>query len=89
MAEPEPELVLLIDVGWAWPVNVLAIVCEPCGVGFRWPSNVSLVKCPRCGVQELWHEVEPKPATGPWSEPVMMNLVNVISRPSNPGGRFV
>jgi hypothetical protein len=51
-------------------VNILAIICD-CGVSFVWPSHVSLAECPGCQKRELWHDVEPKPATGPWSEPVM------------------
>lgn len=50
--------------------QVLAVKCD-CGVHFAWPSHVSTAECPGCGRQELWHKVEPRPETGPWSAPVM------------------
>lgn len=62
---------ILMDSMWALPVNVLSIVCEECNVGFIHPTNYSLVRCPRCGIAELWHEVAPRPSSGPWSEPIM------------------
>ena len=52
-------------------VNVLGVRCDECRISFVWPSNVSLVTCPQCGTHELWHDVRPKPQSGPWSEPVM------------------
>jgi hypothetical protein len=53
------------------PVNLLAITCD-CGVKFAWLSSVSLAQCPFCGKQELWHDVDPKPSSGPWSERAMI-----------------
>lgn len=62
----------IVHVRWSIPVNRLTVICD-CGCSIDWPSNVSLVRCPRCGRQELWHDVDPKPQSGPWSEPVMRN----------------
>lgn len=64
----------LVDVRWAVPVNRLTVKCD-CGCTINWPSNVSLVVCP-CGRRELWHDVEPKPRFGPWSEPVMRSAIS-------------
>lgn len=64
----------LINVYWAWPVNILEVYCD-CGQRLLRPSNYSLVECSWCGRRELWHSVEPKPEQGPWSEPVMANHV--------------
>jgi hypothetical protein len=64
----------LIGVRWGSPVNRLTVKCN-CGLTIDWPANVSLVTCPRCRYAELWHSVDPKPASGPWSEPVMENRI--------------
>ena len=56
------------------PVNILAIACD-CGVRFAWQSRFSLVQCPGCGAQALWHDVTPKPESGPWSQVVMASVV--------------
>jgi hypothetical protein len=64
----------LINVRWGLPVNTLVVFCD-CGEILYRPSNYSLVECPVCRRRELWHSVEPKPLSGPWSEPVMTNLV--------------
>jgi hypothetical protein len=60
----------LVDVSWAQPVNRLVVRCD-CAMEFIWPSNVSLAQCPVCRRAELWHSVDPRPESGPWSEPVM------------------
>jgi uncharacterized Zn finger protein (UPF0148 family) len=65
----------LIDVRWNSYVNMLTIACDRCAIVFVWPSNIGLVECPICRQGQLWHSVEPKPNTGPWSEPVMENCV--------------
>jgi hypothetical protein len=59
----------LVDVLWDAHSNVLVVEC--CGARFTAPAWRSPVRCPQCGVVELWHGVEPKPTTGPWSLPVM------------------
>jgi hypothetical protein len=66
--------VKLVDVYWALPVNRLRVVCD-CGSHIDTPSNFSLAICPRCRRAELWHSVDPRPVSGPWSEPVMENVV--------------
>jgi hypothetical protein len=60
----------LVDAFWALPVNRLWVICD-CGEILGHPSNVSLVTCPTCRRAEFWHGVDPKPSSGPWSEPVM------------------
>jgi len=61
---------LLTDVYWSLPVNRIRVLCD-CGQLLDHPTNVSLVVCPECQRFELWHHVDPKPESGPWSEPVM------------------
>lgn len=45
---------ILNDVLWAIPVNILSIECE-CGIKFAWLSNYSLCECPNCHKKEWWH----------------------------------
>lgn len=52
------------------PTNIVGVHCD-CGVFFAWPSHISLATCPGCNRQDLWHAVDPRPESGPWSEPVM------------------
>lgn len=68
---------ILIDVIWADPVNVLVVECRPCGVQFRRPSNHSRVRCPACGLIELWHAVGPPAPAGAalWCDPVMASAI--------------
>jgi hypothetical protein len=68
----------LVDVMWSTPVNVISVVCD-CSAGLIHPARISLVTCPYCGRQELWHAVDPKPASGPWSERVMDNEIGKAS----------
>jgi hypothetical protein len=46
--------VILMDIDWAVPVNILVVECQ-CGVTFAWPSRVSLAECASCHARELWH----------------------------------
>jgi hypothetical protein len=61
---------VLVDVLWSFPVNTLIVECA-CGITFFWPSNYSVVRCAKCNSQMLWHSVDPKLKSGPWSLPVM------------------
>jgi len=65
---------LILDMRWALPVNVLTIQCD-CKVILEHPSNYSVVVCPICGRKEMWHSVDPKPGQGPWSLPVMNSAI--------------
>jgi hypothetical protein len=65
----------LIDVYWSLPVNRIRVLCD-CGRTLDHPTNVSLVVCPQCRRFELWHSIEPRPQSGPWSEPVMQHRVS-------------
>lgn len=71
----------LLDVRWSLPVNKLIVLCD-CGLLMEHPSNYSVVRCCHCNRQELWHAIEPKPQTGPWSLPVMTLNLGDIDRPS-------
>lgn len=64
----------VIDAYWTPHVNHIRVVCD-CGQLFDHQTRISLARCPRCGRAELWHGIYPKDDTGPWSEPVMQNLV--------------
>jgi hypothetical protein len=63
---------MLLDVYWSLPVNRLVIQCD-CGITFDAASNYSVVRCPRRGKVELWHSVDPRASSGPWSLPVMQH----------------
>jgi DNA-directed RNA polymerase subunit RPC12/RpoP len=60
----------LIDAYWTPSFNRFLILCD-CGAMLDHSSRVSLVICPTCGRRNLTHGVEPRPRSGPWSEPVM------------------
>lgn len=62
----------LIDAYWTPGVNHLWVACD-CGALLNHPSKVSLCQCPKCGRAELWHGIDPRPASGPYSESVMQS----------------
>jgi hypothetical protein len=64
----------LINVYWTPRINMLVVFCD-CGEILHRPSNYSMVQCPVCRRAQLWHDGDPKPKKGRWSEPVMTNLV--------------